>query len=423
MNIDTILLGIKAIMEPRLQAIKDSVTALRQECEEQRSVLQEEIRTLRQEVTCTLDDFNARHLKLAEHVQEIDEAGINQTRLKIETESILREVDTRIGQLPAPDYTVIQNGLEAKINAGLGGILQSAIDFVQGRLDATDEKINERLASLRDGAPGPQGEPGPAGPMGPPGPEGPAGPQGEQGPPGEQGLQGLPGEQGLKGDPGPQGEQGIQGLRGDPGPAGEPGPMGAPGPAGQTGPQGSLAALRTIRNGVDYKEGDLGAWRGGIWYASKDTSLTPDDDTSWRLCLNGIAGSTFRYEEDGSAGTLAIILSDGRKVEHIFCLSPVRLLGAWQEGEEYSLNDEVAFNGCTWRAMRGTMSQPPGEDWRLVSQRGKSGPRGELGPPGPSGPAGPPGAGIKNVEFVDGGFLITLTDGNTLAAPVEAEHV
>jgi hypothetical protein len=72
--------------------------------------------------------------------------------------------------------------------------------------------------------------------------------------------------------------------------------------------------------------------------------------------------------------------------------------------------------------MRPTETTPPGEDWRLVSQRGKSGPRGDAGPPGPNGPPGPKGVGFQKLEFVDGGFLATMTDGSTLAAPVEADH-
>lgn len=200
--------------------------------------------------------------------------------------------------------------------------------------------------------------------------------------------------------------------------------MGQPGTQGQAGQTGQIANVVTIRNGVEYSEQTLGYWRGGLWLATKDVRQPPGEDLSWKLVVNGIDPESFQmsYTQDGDTGTFSFALSDGTKKSFQACFSPVRHLGAWAEDTEYSLNDEVAFNGCTWRALRSTTSQPPGEDWRLVSQRGKSGPRGESGLSGPPGPVGPPGAGIKNVEFVDGGFLITLTDGSTIAAPVEAPH-
>lgn len=128
------------------------------------------------------------------------------------------------------------------------------------------------------------------------------------------------------------------------------------------------------------------------------------------------------YSEDGSTVTLGMLLSDGTTKTATLKLAPVIHQGAWTEGVEYHLNAEVAFNGCTWRARRATLSAPPSDDWILVSQRGKSGPRGEPGPAGPLGPRGPHGVGIKDLQFVNGGFLAIMTDGTSLAAPVEVDH-
>jgi hypothetical protein len=472
-NLDTILLGIKAIIEPKLAAQTAIIEQMKLQADAFCARLDEQmntIRELRQElaaargeiptlITQTVSGFatqgsveslniavtdlqtytkqidestigperlagelssvrseiealGAKFSDLQGYVKEIDEAGINQTRLGIERDNILGVVDQKLSSLGSEKIdqfiasgtneladmlkTVEKSALavsEAITSArqDVSNLTSATADEVNRRLDEARAKVDERLASLKDGRdgaegpPGPQGEPGPAGPPGAPGPEGPVGPQGA---------------------------------------AGEPGPMGQPGPQGQAGQPGQLTNVVTIRNGVDYGEHTLGYWRGGLWLATKDVRQPPGEDLSWKLVVNGLDPQSFcmDYSQDGETGTFEFALSDGTKKSFQACFSPVRHLGAWETDIEYSLNDEVAFNGCTWRALRPTTSQPPSEDWRLVSQRGKSGPRGESGPSGPPGSAGPPGAGIEKVEFVDGGFLITLTDGSTIAAPVEAPH-
>src|SRR5262245_43989790 len=70
--------------------------------------------------------------------------------------------------------------------------LQSRLLFVV----ELERQVAERLATLKDGAPGPAGPPGPTG---------------ERGPQGERGLDGEPGMPGDQGEPGMQGERGEQG--------------------------------------------------------------------------------------------------------------------------------------------------------------------------------------------------------------------
>lgn len=403
MNLDTILLGLKAIIEPKMAAVNARLDAVLAE--------NSELKLQVDALLARIEEQKNGLFEVRNRVQEIDEAGINQTRLAIETDKILGILDQKIAALnfkgveeqasilvsdaisaARQDISNLTSATADEVNRRLDEAVQHIKDLAASEgsridtvLEETRVQVETRLASLRDGEPGPQGEPGPAGPPGAPGLDGPAGPQGT---PGEQGPQGLPGPQGL------------------------------------AGPPGQVANVKTIRNGAEYREHDLGYWRGGLWHARQDTTLTPDDDSSWKLVVNGIDPETLKmsYTADGDEGTLTFGLSDGTTKSFTACFSPVRHLGTWEENAEYSLNDEVGFNGCTWRALRPTTSQPPSEDWRLVSQRGKSGPRGDAGPAGPPGSAGPPGAGIKNVEFVDGGFLVTLTDGTSLAAPVEAPH-
>jgi hypothetical protein len=65
-----------------------------------------------------------------------------------------------------------------------------------------NERVNAKLATVRDGAPGVPGPAGETGLVGPAGPQGERGERGEQGPPGERGADGLPGERGVEGAPG-----------------------------------------------------------------------------------------------------------------------------------------------------------------------------------------------------------------------------
>jgi hypothetical protein len=105
-------------------------------------------------------------------------------------------------------------------------------------------QVAERLAVVRDGAPGPKGERGEDGKQGERGEQGERGLQGERGADGAAGIQGAAGERGAdgaRGDPGDRGEPGPVGPAGDrgaPGAQGERGPEGAPGEIGQAGAQG-----------------------------------------------------------------------------------------------------------------------------------------------------------------------------------------
>jgi hypothetical protein len=414
-NLDTILLGLKAIIEPKLAVQNEILSTIRTDLvtftqtqardREELNALGLSVRALQQVVDSMREadtaQFAAVGEKLAEmsaRMTELDNKSVNATYVGLAIEKALPKL---------PDMDGFMAGLAEKVDLMLG---------------AADSQITEKLSSLRDGKdgrdgdPGPQGEPGPVGPEGPPGPPGPIGPQGDigpQGPPGpqgEMGLQGPPGETGLRGEAGPPGEIG---------PAGEPGPQGQPGPAGQTGPQGLLAPAVTLRDGLEYQEGTIGTYRGGLWQAWRDTKGLPIEDGGWRLLANGVAEAEIVMSATGKTATIMLAMADNTLITHELELALVEHQGTWDAEREYTLNNEVAWNGSTWRALRSTKGvEPPGEDWRLVAQRGKSGPRGDPGPSGPAGPGGPPGAGVDHIELDANGLVVTLTDGTVRAVPL-----
>lgn len=175
---------------------------------------------------------------------------------------------------------------------------------------------------------------------------------------------------------------------------------------------GQMAAPVDVVSGQSYPEGTIGLWGGGVWYARGQTRGTPDNDTSWKLMVEGIRDLIVEHTAEGCH--LEFMLSSGDIRGYDLTIPKVEHLGAWKPDTEYRELQEVAWNGATWRAIRGTLSEPPSDDWRLVSQRGKSGPRGEPGPMGLQGAPGPEGRGIGHVGWEGKGFAVTLTDGTVI---------
>jgi hypothetical protein len=187
------------------------------------------------------------------------------------------------------------------------------------------------------------------------------------------------------------------------------GSTGPAGPAGPQGPQGQMSAPVDVVSGQSYAEGTIGLWGNGVWYARGQTRGTPEEDTFWKLMVDGIRDFIVERTEKGCR--LELMLSSGDVRGFELALPRVEHLGAWEAGRQYLELQEVAWNGATWRALRDTQSEPPGEDWRLVSQRGKSGPRGEQGPAGPQGVPGADGRGVGHIGWEGKGFAVTMTDG------------
>jgi hypothetical protein len=291
------------------------------------------------------------------------------------------------------------------------------------KLIEMDKMVIERLAMVRDGAPGRDGKDGVPGLMGLQGPAGERGEQGPIGPAGKDGesITGLPGERGergapgisIEGPPGPRGDQGPQGesIIGPPGPAGEsitgpPGPRGEslrglqgltgergekgergesivgppgppgehgesitgpPGPIGPEGPVGKLSHVKHYAPEAVHYRADVVTWDGSTFQAMRDTKHAPPH-ADW-ICLAAAAPSA----------------------------RGLTIKGTYNEALVYGEMDIVARNGGAFVARKDKPGICPGPDWQQIAQPGKAGPRGDrgesgtLGAPGPAGRSGEPG--------------------------------
>lgn len=142
------------------------------------------------------------------------------------------------------------------------------------------ERVEARLASVRDGKDGEQGPPGVDGrdgEPGTPGRDGIDGRDGEAGSPGRDGIDGRDGEPGRDGIDGKDGEQGEQGPPGRDGIDGKDGEQGAPGRDGvdgKDGRDGKDAYPGEARGLYDpeasYRSLDVVSFNGSEWRAKKD---------------------------------------------------------------------------------------------------------------------------------------------------------
>jgi len=101
--------------------------------------------------------------------------------------------------------------------------------------------------------------------------------------------------------------------------------------------------------------------------------------------------------------------------------------GAWKPATAYEALDVAMCDGSSFVALCDAPGACPGDDWRLLAARGKSGPPGAPGPIGERGYPGMPGPPPASLEC-DGEGLLTLRlgDGSTLACdlyPVLAKLV
>jgi len=180
---------------------------------------------------------------------------------------------------------------------------------------------------------------------------------------------------------GPAGAQGERGERGEPGEAiaGPPGEQGIPGPPGK------FAAPKAWERGVHY-DGGLVTHAGSTWCATRDTAEEPPH-VDW-VCIAGRG-------------------ADGR--------TPA-FRGAWKAASAYEALDVAMVEGSSFVALYDTPGACPGDGWRLLAARGKSGQPGPAGAMGERGWPGPPGPSPTALD-VDGEGLLTLRlgDGSTLS--------
>ena len=173
------------------------------------------------------------------------------------------------------------------------------------------------------------------------------------------GKDGADGRDGLDGAPGPQGEPGRDGADG------KDGRDGAPGERGPEGPAGRMPVARAWADGVHY-EGDVVTHDGGTWQAVRDTGRAPPSDDWVCLAAPGRAG------EDGRTFTIRGTWAEG---EDYRALDVVALNGASFVARR---DDPGACPGEGWQMIaaqgkRGAQGEP-----------GRSGIRGEPGRAGPA---------------------------------------
>jgi hypothetical protein len=228
-------------------------------------------------------------------------------------------------------------------------------------LQDVNERVNARLATVRDGVDGRDGAAGRDGVDGAPGrdgidgkdgrdgADGVQGPAGGTGPAGERGLAGEPGKDGLPAERGADGLPGVQGERGMPGPAG---------------PAGKLPVVKAWTEGVHY-EGDVRLHGGATYQALRDTGKEPGASEDW-VCI-------------------AARGADGRGFT---------IRGTYSSDNNFFANDVVACNGGSFVALKDGAGACPGPDWQLIAGPGKRGDKGQPGERGLRGEQGQPGATI-----------------------------
>src|SRR5215471_20937571 len=129
-------------------------------------------------------------------------------------------------------------------------------------------------------------------------------------------------------------------------------------------PPAQFPSVKAFSADTIYHEGDIVAFAGGTYQATKDTARAPGAQ-DW-ICLAS-AGDSFTIR------------------------------GTFNETAEYRRLDVVALNGGSFIALKDAPGPCPGSGWQLIASQGKrgaAGEKGERGLPGPRGDAGASGATI-----------------------------
>lgn len=178
------------------------------------------------------------------------------------------------------------------------------------------------IATVKDGATGPQGEKGDTGEQGPQGEKGDTGATGPQGPKGDTGATGP------KGDTGDTGSQGPQGPKGD---TGATGPQGPKGDTGATGPAG--ADGHTPVKGTDYWTAQDQA--GIVQDVVDEVGVKTETVTGTTVSITGIANTRYMCGEVSTisitppqSGIIDVIFTSGSSVAVLTVPSTVK----WPSG-------------------------------------------------------------------------------------------
>lgn len=334
------------------------------------------------------------------------------------------------------------------------------IDVRLASIVELERRLSERLAMLKDGAPGRDGidgKDGVDGRDGVDGQPGAAGVDGKDGADGKDGLTGSAGRDGIDGKDGVSGRDGVDGSPGKDGLDGKDGQAGAPGLDGQPGRDGidgkDGVAGTDGKDGIDGADGRDGAdgkdgasGRDGVDGASGKDGVDGHDGERGADGRDGKDGAPGERGSEGSPGKLPIarewmdgVHYEGAVVTHAgsayqamrdtgrepphddwICLArggrdgadgrSFKVRGTWSESESYQALDVVALGGASFAARKDDPGTCPGAGWQLIAAQGKRGAPGERGT-GVKGERGLPGSSPAAIAVDDEG-LLTLTNGD-----------
>lgn len=315
---------------------------------------------------------------------------------RVERESALR-ITAALSDLRARDaereltLTRFMQSITERIEARMA-LVRDGVDGAPGERGMQGERglPGERGEQGLPGERGEQGLPGERGETGLQGLQGDRGERGEVGPPGQTGERGAPGERGIDGQPGTNGDNGLPGERGTPGERGlpgEPGERGLPGERGEMGPEGRLPVVKAWEDKVHYA-GEVVSHEGSSWQAKRDTGTSPGSD-DWNL----IAARGF----DGLS---------------------IKIKGTYDPNKKYLEHNVVACNGGSFVALKDSPGDCPGPDWQLIAGPGKRGDKGAPGDRGPKGDAGNEAASIVGWIVDEKAYTATpvMSDGDKAPA-------
>src|SRR5262249_51924342 len=162
------------------------------------------------------------------------------------------------------------------------------------------------------------------------------------------------------------------------------GPPGPSGPRGEQGPPGKLPLVKLWVSETVFYAGDVVAYDGGTFQATRDTGQPPSH-SDW-ICL----------------------ATAGRDGDSITVRGPV------DETAEYRRLDVVALNGGCFIARKDAPGPCPGSGWQLLASQGKRGVAGEKGERGERGPTGLSGATIRDWKIDRARYVATpvMSDGS-----------
>lgn len=155
--------------------------------------------------------------------------------------------------------------------------VRKTIELIDIEWNEIEDRVEKRLAEIKDGADGAPGL------------------DGKDGAPGERG------ERGEKGEPGEQGPQGIAGERGEKGDRGDPGEQGPEGTPGIISAEALADVFKDVWREGEYDRGQIVQWGGSIWLSLEKTSAKPGDGTGgWKLIVKH--GRDGKPGKDGAPG-------------------------------------------------------------------------------------------------------------------------